>query len=63
MFKNPGPILLIFAGPSYTSTHLLLMLLKIMELLYFCYLVGNTTHELQPLDKAVFQSYEAFWDQ
>ena len=54
-------VLLIFDG---VSSHLDANIVKAADkykITLFC-LPSNTTHELQPLDKAVFKSFEAFWD-
>ncbi|XP_072394912.1 uncharacterized protein [Diabrotica undecimpunctata] len=61
-YKNTGPTLLIFDG---AKSHLDISIVETAEnygVTLFC-LPSNTTHELQPLDKAVFKSYESFWDQ
>lgn len=61
-FKNAGPTLLIFDG---AKSHLDISIVEAAEnygVTLFC-LPSNTTHELQPMDKAVFKSYESFWDQ
>lgn len=62
LFKNPGPTLLIFDG---AKSHLDISIVEAADRLnitLFC-LPSNTTHELQPMDKAVFRSFETFWDQ
>lgn len=61
-YKNPGPTLLIFDG---AKSHLDISIVEAADNLgitLFC-LPSNTSHELQPMDKAVFRSFEAFWDQ
>lgn len=61
-FKNSGPTLLIFDG---AKSHLDIDIVEAAEnhdITLFC-LPSNTTHELQPMAKAVFRSYNAFWDQ
>lgn len=61
-FKSPGPVLLIFDG---ASSHLDIRIVEAAEqyeITLFC-LPSNSTHELQPLDKAVFRSFESFWDE
>ena len=53
--------LLIFDG---ASSHLDVNIVSAAEehnITLFC-LPSNTTHELQPLDKSVFKSFESFWD-
>lgn len=61
-YMSPPPTLLIFDG---MSSHLDISIANKAELLgieLFC-LPSNTTHELQPLDKSVFRSFEHYWDQ
>src|SRR5699024_11114288 len=61
-FKNAGATLLIFDG---AKSHLDISIVEAAEnhgITLFC-LPSNTTPELQPMDKAVFKSYETFWDQ
>lgn len=60
-YKSPGPCLLIFDG---AACHLDLSIVDVSESLdisLYC-LPSNTTHELQPLDKAVYRSFEHYWD-
>ncbi|XP_030762676.1 uncharacterized protein LOC115887403 [Sitophilus oryzae] len=60
--SNEPSELLIFDG---ASSHLDLTIAETADSLgitLFC-LPSNTTHELQPLDRAVFRSFEANWDQ
>ncbi|GFN95561.1 tigger transposable element-derived protein 1-like [Plakobranchus ocellatus] len=61
-FKPQGSILLIFDG---AKCHLSIDILEEADrhnITLFC-LPSNTTHELQPLDTAVFCSFEHHWDQ
>lgn len=61
-FMSPPPTILIFDG---ASSHLDVTIAEKAELLQIellC-LPSNTTHELQPLDKSVFRSFESHWDQ
>lgn len=62
MYKSAGDrALLIFDG---ASSHLDVNIVSAADkhnITLFC-LPSNTTHELQPLDKAVFKSFESFWD-
>lgn len=61
-FKSPGPVLSIFDG---ASSHLDIRIVEAADkhnVTLFC-LPSNSTHELQPLDKAVFRSFEAYWDE
>lgn len=60
-YKSQGPCLLIFDG---AACHLDLSIVDISDSLginLYC-LPSNTTHELQPLDKAVYRSFEHYWD-
>lgn len=54
-YKNPGLSLLVFDG---AKSHISIVETaeKLEIILYF--LPSNTTHELQPMDKAVFRSFE-----
>lgn len=59
--KVAGPALLIFDG---ASSHLDLSIVEAaddLNITLFC-LPSNTTHELQPLDKSVYKSFESHWD-
>lgn len=59
--KSQGTCLLIFDG---TACHWDLSIVDISDSLgihLYC-LPSNTTHELQPLDKAVYRSFEHHWD-
>ncbi|GFN85608.1 tigger transposable element-derived protein 1-like [Plakobranchus ocellatus] len=61
-FKPQGSILLIFDG---AKCHLPIDKLEEADrhnITLFC-LLSNTAHELQPLDTAVFRSFEHHWDQ
>ncbi|XP_057330208.1 uncharacterized protein LOC130670746 [Microplitis mediator] len=60
-FKTAGECLLIFDG---AACHLDLSIVDLTESLgiYLYCLPSNTTHELQPLDKAVYRSFEPHWD-
>uniref|UniRef100_A0A2A4JD70 HTH CENPB-type domain-containing protein n=1 Tax=Heliothis virescens TaxID=7102 RepID=A0A2A4JD70_HELVI len=60
-YKSEGPCLLIFDG---AACHLDLSIVDTSDSLgihLYC-LPSNTTHELQPLDKAVYRSFEHHWD-
>ncbi|XP_022903948.2 uncharacterized protein [Onthophagus taurus] len=60
-FKPAGRVLLVIDG---TSCHLDISIVEEAEKLdvsLYC-LPSNTTHELQPLDRAVFRSFEHYWD-
>lgn len=61
-YKSNGSTHLVFDG---ASSHLDLSIVETSESLgitLFC-LPSNITHELQPLDKATFRSFERNWDQ
>ncbi|CAK1604137.1 unnamed protein product [Parnassius mnemosyne] len=61
-FKTPGPCLLIFDG---ASSHLYYNIVDVADkhdITLLC-LPSNTTHDLQPMDKAVFRAFEHYWDQ
>ena len=61
-FKPQGKVLLIFDG---AKCHLSIDIVDEADrhdVTLFC-LPSNTTHELQPLDVAVFRSFEHHWDQ
>lgn len=61
-FMPPGNVLLIFDG---ASSHLDANIVDAADshgVTLFC-LPSNTTHELQPMDKAVFKAFETYWDE
>ncbi|XP_072375567.1 uncharacterized protein, partial [Diabrotica undecimpunctata] len=61
-YKLEGKCLLIFDG---ASCHLDISIVEAAEkyqITLLC-LPSNTTHELQPMDKAVFRSFEHHWDE
>ncbi|XP_044582951.1 MFS-type transporter clz9-like [Cotesia glomerata] len=60
-FKTSGECLLIFDG---AACHLDLSIVDLADSLgiYLYCLPSNTTHELQPLDKDVYRSFEHHWD-
>ena len=60
-FKPPGKVLLIFDGASSHINPNIVSVADEHEIICMC-LPSNTTHELQPMDKAVFKSFEHFWD-
>lgn len=60
-YKTPGPVLLIFDGASSHLDANIVHAAEAHEITLYC-LPSNTTHELQPLDKSVFKSYEMNWD-
>ena len=59
-FKS-GKVLLIFDGASSHIHPDIVDVAEDNDIVLFC-LPSNTTHELQPLDKSVFRSFEHFWD-
>lgn len=61
-YKNSGPTLLIFDGAKSHLDIRIVEAAESYEITLLC-LPSNTTHELQPMDKAVFRSFESFWDQ
>lgn len=61
-FMSAPPVILIFDG---ASCHLDLSIVGKAEQLgiHMICLPSNTTHELQPMDKAVFRSFELSWNE
>lgn len=57
-----GHILLVFDGASSHLDYSIVDEADRLGIRLFC-LPSNTTHELQPLDKAVYRSFEYHWDQ
>lgn len=60
-YKPAGKVLLIFDGAKCHLDISIANKAETLDIELLC-LPSNTTHELQPLDKAVFRSYEHFWD-
>lgn len=60
-FKPSGRVLLILDGASCHIDVAVADLAETYDVSILC-LPSNTTHELQPLDKAVFRSFEHYWD-
>ncbi|XP_072931645.1 uncharacterized protein [Epargyreus clarus] len=60
--KTPGKCLLIFDGASSHLDARIVDAADAHNIVLYC-LPSNTSHELQPLDKAVNKSYEHFWDE
>ncbi|XP_023939021.2 uncharacterized protein LOC112046570 [Bicyclus anynana] len=61
-YRTSGPCLLIFDG---AKCHLDFSIVEEAEkcgITLYC-LPSNTTHELQPMDKSVYRSFEHHWDQ
>ncbi|KAJ8948410.1 hypothetical protein NQ318_009921 [Aromia moschata] len=61
-FKIVGPILLVFDGAASHLDYTIVEEADKHNITLLC-LPSNTTHELQPLDKSVYRSFEAHWDQ
>lgn len=61
-FKPNGHCLLIFDGAKAHLDYKICEEAEKHDIALYC-LPSNTTHELQPLDKSCFRSFETFWDQ
>jgi hypothetical protein len=61
-YKPPGKVLLIFDGATSHLDANTVIAAGAYDVTLFCF-PSNTTHELQPMDKAVFKSFEIFWGQ
>ena len=61
-FKPPGKVLLILDGAKSHLSPSIVDEASKFDITLFC-LPANTTHELQPLDVAVFRSFEHYWDE
>lgn len=61
-YKPCGPTLLILDGAKCHLDISIVDKADEHDITLFC-LPSNTTHELQPLDKSVFRSFEHHWDQ
>lgn len=61
-FKPSGRVLLIFDGAACHLSPQIVDAADKYEITLYC-LPSNTTHELQPLDKSVFRSFEHYWDE
>ena len=61
-FHFGGKVLLIFDGAKCHLTPSICDTADKHNILLYC-LPSNTTHELQPLDKATFRAFESFWDE
>lgn len=61
-YKPKGVCLLIFDGAKSHLDYEIVTTAERYDILLYC-LPSNTTHELQPMDKAVFKPFEEFWDQ
>lgn len=60
-YKPAGKVLLIFDGAKCHLDISIASKAEEIDVELLC-LPSNTTHELQPLDKAVFRSFEHYWD-
>ena len=60
-FKPSGTVLLIFDGASSHLHPEIVEVATANDIILLC-LPSNTTHELQPLDKSIFRSFEHYWD-
>lgn len=61
-YKLEGKCLLIFDGASCHLDPSIVDVAERHDITLLC-LPSNTTHELQPMDKAVFRSFEHHWDE
>ena len=61
IYKPVGKVLLIFDGASSHLHPGIVDAAIANDVVLFC-LPSNTTHELQPMDKSVFRSFEHYWD-
>ena len=61
-FKSTGKVLLIFDGAKCHLSPSIVDEADKYEVALFC-LPSNTTHELQPMDVAVFTAFEHYWDE
>lgn len=61
-FMSPPPTILIFDGASSHLDITIADKAESLQIELLC-LPSNTTHELQPMDKSVFRSFESHWDQ
>lgn len=60
-YKVAGPCLLIFDGAKCHLDFSIVEKASMFDITLYC-LPSNTTHELQPMDKAVFRAFEYYWD-
>ncbi|XP_050305584.1 uncharacterized protein LOC126742823 [Anthonomus grandis grandis] len=61
-FMSSPPTILIFDGASSHLDESIAEKAETLGIELLC-LPSNTTHELQPMDKSVFRSFESHWDQ
>ncbi|KAI4472049.1 oligopeptide transporter-related [Holotrichia oblita] len=60
-YTSPSPLTLVFDGTKYQLDISIAEKSENHGINFYC-LPSNTTHELQPMDKSVFRSYEAYWN-
>ncbi|XP_018578485.1 uncharacterized protein LOC108916669, partial [Anoplophora glabripennis] len=60
-YEPAGKCLLIFDGAKCHLDHTIIDVAERHDIVLYC-LPCNTTHELQPMDKSVFRSFEYHWD-
>ncbi|KAJ8930756.1 hypothetical protein NQ314_016411 [Rhamnusium bicolor] len=60
-YKPPGKCFRIFDGAKCHLDHTIVEVAERHDIVLFC-VPSNTTHELQPMDKSVFRSFEHHWD-
>lgn len=60
--KTSGKCLLVFDGAACHLDYSIVEEAEKHDITLYC-LPSNTTHELQPLDKSVYRSFEHHWDQ
>ncbi|KAK9739770.1 DDE superfamily endonuclease [Popillia japonica] len=61
-YKSPGRCVLMFEGAKSHLDYDIVEAADQYDIVLYC-IPSNTTHELQPLDKPVFRSFEYHWDQ
>jgi len=61
-FKPAGDVLLVYDGAASHLDPSIVDAADHHHIHLFC-LPSNTTHELQPMDKSVFRSFETYWDE
>jgi len=61
-YKPAGNVLLVYDGAASHLDPSIVDAADCHQIHLFC-LPSNTTHELQPMDKSVFRSFETYWDE
>jgi len=61
-YKPAGDVLLVYDGAASHLDPSIVDAADRHQIHLFC-LPSNTTHELQPMDKSVFRSFETYWDE